>query len=350
MKKHLLLMIMILLTAIFSSACSSSAYLELTGTLESNEINANSEVMGKIIDLKKDEGDHVDKNEVIAVVDSSMQQLVVKQQQAAVKLKKARLEELKAGTRPEQLEQAEAAVKSAEIAVKTAKTGIESAETGYSYLLEKYNKAKSLHTSGNATDDALSDAKYKLDIAKQQLDNAKKQYNTAQEQLNSVKAQLSLLKSGPAVQSVEAAKADLEQTEAVFEQSELLLSRYEIRSPISGTVVLRNVSSGDIVNTGAGIASISDLTKLWVSIYIPQTDLSRISAGQVLDMKLPALGGRTVKGKVTFISSEAEFTPKNTETSESKENTVFKVKVSLESSKDNLKPGMTADVLIPLSR
>lgn len=348
------IMLLILLTlTLFSpalfSGCTGPTHLELSGTLESTQINANSEVMGKIIDLKKNEGDKVNKDEIIAVIDSSVQKLVVKQQEAVVKLKRARLEDLTAGTRPEQLDQAQAAIRTAEITIKTAQTGIDTATTNYNYLLEKYNNAKSLHSSGSISDDLLSDAKYKLDVAKQQLENAKKQYSVSKEQVNSTKAQLALLKSGSTKQTIIAAEADLEQTEIMLEQARLVLSKYEVKAPVSGTIVLSNVSMGDIVNTGAGIASISDLTDLWVSVYVPQTDLQLVSLGQKLDLRISAIGDKTVKGSVTYISSEAEFTPKNTETNEAKQNTVFKLKVQLEESNETLKPGMTAEVLIPLS-
>ena len=340
--------ILILFFTLPLSGCSKSNILELSGTVESTQIDCNAEVAGKVVKLEKDEGDAIKAGDVIAVLDSSFQELAVKQQEALVKLKQARLDELKAGTRPEQLEQAEAAVKSAEFAVKNAQTGVDTASTSYNYWLEKYENVKSLLDSNSASENDLLDAKYKLDTSKQQLDVAQKQLKSTQAQLQSVQSQLALLKKGSTNQAVQAAEADLEQSQAALDQAELILSKYQVKAPASGTLLIKNVEMGDMVNTGTNVGTLSDLTDLRIKVYIQQKNLKSISLGQELDLSIQAFDGRTVKGKITYISHQAEFTPKNVETDDAKENTVFKVKIKILDNMASLKPGMTANAIIPL--
>lgn len=342
-----LLIFLMIVTALLFSGCSNSNKLVLSGSIESTQIDANSETVGRIIKLDKDEGDLVKKGDILAIIDSSSQELILKQYEAAVKGKQARLDELRAGTRTEQIKQAEASVSTAGTAVNSANTAVDNAQINYDYWFDKYNKIKSLNESGAASETDVQDARYKADSAKQQLITAQKQLTSTQSQLQSVQAQLELLRNGNTNQTIKAAEADLEQSQAALEQAKLALSKHQVKSPVDGTYLLRNVDLDDIVNPGTGIATISDLSDLWVKVYIPQRDLGSIKLGQELTLKTASVEG-IIKGKITYIASEAEFTPKNTETSKAKENTVFKVKIKILDNLDKLKPGMTVDVDIPL--
>ena len=339
---------LVLLSAI--SGCSAEKRLVLSGTIESTLIDANSEVAGKVLSLGKEEGETVKKGDVIAVVDSSFQELAVRQQEAAVKLKQARLDELKAGTRPEEIKQSQAAVQTAEVSVNSAMTGVENSEVNYKYWNEKYVDVKSLSDSGAASQNDLKDAKFKLDSAEKQLATSRKQLESARSQLKSSQARLELLEKGSTNQSVIAAEADLEQSQAVLEQARLTLSKYQVKAPSDGTFITKNVNPGDMVNPGSSTGTVSDLTNLWVSVYIPQKDLSLISLNQELTLVSAGLKDKIIKGRVIFIANEAEFTPKNTETGESKENTVFKLKIKILDNIELLRPGMTVDAFIPPER
>ena len=336
-------------TILMLSGCGEAKSLELSGTIESTQVDVFSEASGKIIKLDKEEGDAVKQGDIVAELDGRLQELAVKQQEAVVKLKTAKLDELKAGTRPQQLEQAEAAAKSANLAVKNAGTGVDTAKTSYDYVLEKYNNVKSLYDSKNASENDLLDAKYKVDTAGQQLDVAKKQLESARAQLESANAQLDLLKKGSTSQTIQAAEADLEQSRAALEQSKLTLEKYKIKSPLDGTFITRNAELGEIINAGASAGTVSDLGNLWMYVYIQQKYLNKITLNQELSLRVKALDGSLVKGKIVFISADAEFTPKNTETDEARENTVFKVKIKILERVNELRPGMTADAIIPLA-
>lgn len=331
------------------SGCSEAIGLELSGTIEATQIEVSSEVAGKVISLEKDEGESVKQGDVLAVLDSSLQELSVRQQQAVVNLKEAKLEELKAGTRPQQLDQAMSAVKSSELAVSNASTSVKNAQTTYNYWVDKYENVKKLYEANTATETDMQDAKYKVDTAKQQLDIAGKQLESTKAQLKSTQAQLELLEKGSTSQTIKAAEADLEQSRIMLEQTKLVLGKYRVSSTIDGVCSLRNVNIGDLVNIGTSVATIIDQQDLWVNVFIPQRNLKVISSGQELDLRVRALDNGTVKGRIVHIASKAEFTPKNTETDDAKENTVFKVKIKIIDKIDLLRPGMTVDALIPIN-
>ena len=346
--RHMVSIMLIFTIIPLFSGCRAAKNLELSGTIESTQIDAGSETPGKIIKLNKDEGELVKQGDILAELDAGLQELVVKQQEAVVKLKKAKLDELKAGTRPQQVEQAEAAVKSAALAVKNAATGVDTAQTSYDYWLEKYNNIKALYDSKTASENDLLDAKYKVDTARQQHDVAKKQLESTQAQLQSANSQLDLLKKGSTNQTIQAAEADLEQSSAALEQARLTLEKYKVKAPVDGTLIMRNSELGELVNAGTSIGTISDLGNLWMYVYIQQKYLDKMTLNQDISLRVKALNGSLVKGKVVFISGTAEFTPKNTETDEAKENTVFKVKIKILERVNELRPGMTADAIVPL--
>jgi HlyD family secretion protein len=379
--KQYWIIILTLLMILAVSGCEKQNDLVLNGIIESTTIDANSEVSGKVIEIKLDEGAKVKKGDIIATIDASMQELSIKQQEAVIMGKMAILEELKEGSREQQIKQAEASakaakakleelkagnrpeqIKQAEATVESSKANLESAKVNYEYYLDKYNKVKELFYSDSASENDLDDVRIKMETAEKQYQAAEGQLKSAQAQLEllrngsttqSVKAaeanyeqayaQLELLKAGSTDKSISAAQADLDQAQALLEQSKLTLSKYTIRAPIDGTYVSRNVNIGDIVAPGTNIGSFSDLSDLWVNVFIPRRYLNRISLGEELNLKS---AGQDLKGKIVFISSEAEFTPKNVETSESKENMVFKVKIKLLDNKENLKPGMLIDAYV----
>jgi len=321
----------------------------LSGSVEATQYEVISEVAGKIIAVEQEEGTKILKGDVLAKIDSSLQELAIKQQEAIVQFKKAKLEELKAGTRAEEIEQAEAGVDAAKSAVNAAKTSVESAQINYNYWVNKYNQINSLHTSDAVSDDDLNDAKFKTDTAKQQLEAAQKELSASQARLKSAQSKLDLLKSGATAQTIKASEADLQQAEAALEQAKLVLSKYQVKSPVNGTLVSKNISLGDMVNAGTSLGTVSDLTDLWVRVYIPQRHISAVSLNQEINLTTVSLPDQYIKGKIIFIASEAEFTPKNTETTEAKENTVFKLKIKILDHIENLKPGMTVDAIIPLA-
>ena len=348
MKKKWLVIGAILMIFVFMiSGCSKkSSDLVLTGTIESTEINVNSEVTGRIISLVKDEGSIVKKDDVLAVVDSSLYEFTVKQAEAVVKIKQAKLDELTAGSRVELISQQSSMVDNYTAAFESAKVAFDNAQVNYNYWLDKYNSTEKLHQADAVSESDLKDAKYKLDTAEKQMLTAESQKNTSSSMLDASMAQLRLLKNGNISQVIKAAKADLEQAQVMLAQTSFIKEKYNIKAPVDGTYILRNLNIGDMVNQGTSIGVLSDLNDLWIKVYIPQGKLDLVKLNQQVNLKTAA--NKIIKGQVIYIANESEFTPKNTETAEAKENTVFKIKIKILEDQANLKPGMTLNAYIPV--
>jgi len=366
------------------SGCAGNNNIILNGSVEATQTKVYSEKAGKVLEILKDEGAQVKADDLIINIDSEYQGLVIKQLQALVDAKKARLDELKAGTRHEQITQAEAAVTAAKAryneavngsrpeqisqaqsAVDSANSNVAICQSNYNLADTKYQTTEELFNSGVATKDALDDVTNKRSTAKLQLDNANSALKQAQSQLALLKngstketiqaanasvgqaqAQLALLKNGNTVQAIQAAESDYEQAVAQVEQAQNSFDKYGIKSPVSGVLTEKNIDIGEIVNTGTNIGTVSDLNDLWVNFYISQKYLSVIKIGQEISLKATSFNG-TIKGEIINISQVAEYTPKNIETNEAKENTVFKFKVKIIDNIENLRPGMTISASIP---
>jgi multidrug resistance efflux pump len=103
---------------------------------------------------------------------------------------------------------------------------------------------------------------------------------------------------------------------------------------------------GDLVAAGAPTVELLDTTRLWVRAYIPQARLGGIALGQPAVILTDSWPGQRFKARLTFIASEAEFTPRNVQTPEERSKQVFRIKATLEEGLDRLRAGMAADVLL----
>ncbi|OPJ55011.1 HlyD family secretion protein [Clostridium chromiireducens] len=373
------------LTVLFlTTGCSlNSDTLTLKGDIQNNIVPATSIVSGKIVEMKKNQGEVVKKGDVIAVIDNVTQKYTVDQTQAIVNIKKAKLDELKVGTRPEQIEQAEAQaraakyqldlltagnrseqIKQAEDEVSISETSVNSAQANYDYIKNQYNNTSQLYDKDAVPKNTLDDAKLKLDTTSDQLSTAKYKLESAQQQLKLLKdgstsesiniaqanydaanAQLNLLKNGSTKQAIDAAQADLDQAVAQLNQAQNNLNNYNIVALNDGIVISKNFSLGDVVNVGSDIADIAISNELYVLCYIPDEHLDKISYNQSLNV-VTSTGNQT--GSVNYIALKHEYTPKDKQSTADSKHIATKIKVSINDSDGKLKSGMTADVQIPI--
>ena len=157
-------------------------------------------------------------------------------------------------------------------------------------------------------------------ISTQQLDAAQKAYDVSQSQYD--------------------------QARAALRTAEVRLSDMILDAPVSGIVLARNVELGETVAAGVAVYSLGVLANPWVKVYVNETKLGLVKLGQKAEVSVDTFPGKAYEGRVTYIASEAEFTPKNVQTQEERVKLVFGVKVSVTNQSDELKPGMPADVKI----
>jgi len=144
----------------------------------------------------------------------------------------------------------------------------------------------------------------------------------------------------------EAAKQTYAQVEAQINYINAQIENAYLKTPISGIVLQKNVEVGEIVSPGMSILTIGDLKKPWLKIYITEDKLSNVKLNDKAIVKIDSSTGKTYEGKVVYISSKAEFTPKNIQTKEERVKLVYAVKIILDNKNGELKPGMFADGFI----
>lgn len=144
----------------------------------------------------------------------------------------------------------------------------------------------------------------------------------------------------------DASLAKVEQLKASLDLAQTRLGFADLASPLDGYILVKSSLSGEVVKAGAPVFSAVDLHDIWVTAYINEKDLGKVKLGQRADVITDTFAGKKYKGEVSFISSQAEFTPKSIQTQEERVKLVYRIKVRVDNSSLELKPGMPADALI----
>lgn len=292
--------------------------LTVSGNVEVTEINMGFKTSGRVVELLVEEGQKVKKGDKLAILDSAEIESQVAQHRAYLNETITRLQELKAGSRPQEIEQATANVKYAEAELIKAK--------------KDYERAEVLYKNGA--------------ISAQQMDTARKVHDTTTSQYKKALEALSLVKEGPRKEEIRAAENRVRQAEAALKASEERLKDTILYAPVSGVIMRKNIELGETVAPGIPVYTMGDLENLWIKVYVKEDKLGLVKLGQKAEITTDSYPKKKYEGTVTYISSEAEFTPKNVQTQEERVKLVFGVKVSVKNINDELKPGMPADVRI----
>lgn len=151
-----------------------------------------------------------------------------------------------------------------------------------------------------------------------------------------------------ALRARDGARSQIRLARAALAASEQRLDDTELRAPISGVVLARNSEVGELAAAGAVVCTIGDIEHPWIKVYVKEDKLGLVKLGQKAEIRTDTYPKKVYEGTVTYISSEAEFTPKTVQTKEERVKLVFGVKVSVRNENEELKPGMPADVKILL--
>lgn len=284
---------------------------------------------------------------VLAELESGSRPEEIAQAQAAVQQVQARLDELTAGSRPQEVAAAKAAVARAQ------------AETDYSKTdLERMNK---LYKTGASTNQEVDISRTAYEVAQARLREAEEQLKLIEEgprkeqiaqaraAVDQAKEHLALIRKGPRQETIDQARARLQQSEQSLAITQTRLSYATLVSPVSGIVLSENVEAGEYVAAGTPVVTVADLKNIWLRAYINETDLGRVKLGQKVRVTTDTYPDKAYQGRVSFIASEAEFTPKTVQTEKERVKLVYRVKIIVANPNMELKPGMPADGEIMLS-
>jgi HlyD family secretion protein len=186
-------------------------------------------------------------------------------------------------------------------------------------------------------------------IPKETLDNAEAGYKMAKASFQKATENYLLVKEGPRKEDIEDARAQVDQARASLKLAETQLGYTVLYSPLSGVVLVKASEMGEVVNLGTSILTLADLKNVWLKAYIAETDLGKVKWGQEVIVTTDLQPKKEYKGKISFISSRAEFTPKSIQTEKERVTLVYRIKVDIPNPERELKPGMPADGKILLT-
>jgi multidrug resistance efflux pump len=197
-------------------------------------------------------------------------------------------------------------------------------------------------------------------LAKAQQDLAKVQNGPNPDDVAALEARIAAIKVAPdqARAAVDQAKVGITQAQAKLEQAQTAVDQAQaqldlvdtqikkmvIYAPTSGIVLSRGVEPGEVIQAGAAVLTLAQLDRPTITVYVPEDRYGQIKLGDQATVTLDSFPGRTFLAKVRYIANQAEFTPRNVQTSEGRRTTVFAIELAIDNPKGELKPGMPADV------
>ena len=292
--------------------------IEASGNIESTNVTVSSKVNGEIEKILYLEGQSVKEGDTVMVIDHETLQLQLNQAQAGVEAARAQLNLLKNGARKEDINQAEEAVKQAQINFDLAKKDKE--------RMNNLIEAKS--------------------VSQNQYDNAAAKFDLTQAQLQSAKENLIKLKNFARPEEISQAEANLNKQIAASDLLRKSIRDSYVQAPINGIIVDKYFEKGETVTQMSSLFKISDLSTVDLKIYVSEEELGKVKLGQKADVSIDAYPDKTYKGKVIYISPEAEFTPKNIQTKDERTKLVFAVKIRINNPQYELKSGMPEDAVV----
>ncbi len=361
--------------------------IRFSGNIEVIEAQMSFRTPGRLAERLVEEGDTVQAGQILARLDKSDQTIAVAQAEANLAYAEAVLAELLAGSRAEDIDRAVARVSQARESLTELQRGSR---------IEDVERARAEQAVAKAAEQSaivqLNQAKTDFDrytnlykdgsVSKTVLETYQTGLKTAGNRVNEAEARtratsegLSLLKAGPRIEQIDRTAAALKQAEAEYalikagSRKEIVdqarakvrvavegvnharqqLSYTELLSPLDGVVLSTAAEAGEYLNPASPVLTLGQIAKPWLRAYIHEKDLGRIQLNQEVKVHTDSFPDKTYAGRVSYISSQAEFTPKTVQTFEERVKLMYRIKVTLANPENELKPGMPADGRIDLS-
>jgi HlyD family secretion protein len=305
----------------------------VSGHVEATEVQVAAEVGGRILELLASEGDRIEAGAVVARLDTRDTELQLQRARAERAAADAQLRLLRAGARDEDVRQAEAQVLAAQAETTAIEADLRSAQLD----LERVEQLLAANAGSRKQRD---DAQARVEVAQERIQAARERVAAARETV-------ARLRAGARVEEIEAARARVQVVDAQIATLQKAVHDAVVTAPLSGVVTQTLVEVGEIVPPRMPLVVITDLDNAWANLFVPEPIVPRVQLGQSATVHTDA-GGPGVTGKVTFVSSRAEFTPRNVQTAEERSKLVYRIKVSVDNTSGLLKPGMPVDAELPL--
>lgn len=290
--------------------------LALQGNVDIRQVSLAFEGSGRIAELRAEEGDRVKAGQVIGSLDTSTLKFQARQAEAQVEAQKQALLKLRNGSRPEEIAQAKAQLASAEASATLAEQNLE--------------RATSLRERGTTS--------------VQVLDQARAQAEAARASVEQSRAALQLAEAGARAEDIAGAEAQLAAAQANLALLRHQIEQGQLKAPVDAVVRSRLREPGDIVTSAMAVFALALTEPKWIRVYASELDLGRIMPGMDAQVFADSKPDQPIAGKVGYISSVAEFTPKTVQTEELRTSLVYEVRVVVEDTDDALRLGQPVTV------
>lgn len=294
---------------------SSDTRIFVSGNIEATEVDLSFRLGGQIDYLPIEEGESVTVGQVVARLDTRTLMAQKKAAEAERAAAQATLDELVTGSRVEDIEAGRAVLKAAERRLENARAD--------------YERYVPLHKQGAVSASAF--------------DARETAYRVALEEHKKAREDLTQLEVGPREERIRAARHRLDRAGWELAKIELDLVYSVLQSPINGVVLVKSNENGEVVLPGATVATVAGINEVWLKGYVGEKYLGKLKLGQTAEITTDSYPNKKYKGRLTLISSRAEFTPKNVQTPEERVKQVYRVKITIPNIHQELKIGMPAE-------
>ena len=309
--------------------------LRVSGHVEATETRLAPEMGGRILTLTVKEGDRIQPGQAVLTLDTRDVQLAINRVKAEQAAAEAQLRLVQAGSRVEDIRQAQSQVETARADVSAARSESQSAEQD----LERFD---TLLKNNSGSRKQRDDAATRRDVAKDRVASAESRVKTAE-------AVVAKLRAGARREEVDAARARVAIVTAQIAPLEKNLGDATLLSPVAGLVTEKLVEVGEVIAPRAPAVVVVDLDHAWADVFVPEPTVPQIKIGQSATVFTDA-GGAGIAGTITYISPKAEFTPRNVQTAEERSKLVYRVRISVDNKDGVLKQGMPVEAEIALAK
>lgn len=368
---------------VFASRGSDPNRIVVHGNIELTEVDLSFKLSGRLIELAVDEGAYVKKGQMLARLDkvelenqrdreiagrtaaeSNLTQLQtgirfqkesiagdLELKRADLRQAEARLSELLAGSRPQEIEQAQAAVSDATTQHELAKMDWERAQRLYKNDDISAAQFDQFRTRFESTRAVLKRAQDTLSLVKE--GPRKEQIAAARAAADRGRAAVRLAEANQIdlqrrEEETVARRADIARSEAQVKVVDVQIGDRVIYAPTDGVILSKSAEPGEVLAAGATVLTLGDIAQPYVRAYIGERDLGRVKLGQQVEATTDSYPGRKYAGSITFISSQAEFTPKQIQTADERVKLVYRTKISVANPNQELKNNMPVDAVLIL--
>jgi HlyD family secretion protein len=293
--------------------------LVLHGNVDIRQVSLSFEGNGRVLELRAEEGDRVEKGALLGVLDTQTLALQAEHAKAQMNVQQQNLLRLRNGSRPQEIAQARSRLAAAQSEATRAEQDLARLQT------------VATNTEGRG-------------VSPQDIDRAKTNLQVATAKVEDQREGLRLAQIGPRSEEVAGGEAQLVATQAQLNLLQYQISQGELKAPETGMVRSRLLEPGDMATPQRPVFALTLTDPKWIRVYVNEVDLGRVRPGMVAHVTTDSEPDRPIDGKVGYISSVAEFTPKSVQTEELRTSLVYEVRVIVADAKDVLRLGQPATV------